>query len=153
MSLPLHLLKLAIDQFSRGIFRWLIAGSAIAEQFDEVFEEGEGDTDCEDAEEARESFVEIAHVAFVVDTHLSASILLVCSLCTIFRFPFYNIQISLFVPGDEDQIRDLLAEALLTLANLRKDEERRDEPYARAEKESRSGHQLGAEEEEEWMKS
>ncbi|KAL0566173.1 SWI/SNF and RSC complex subunit Ssr3 [Marasmius crinis-equi] len=55
-------------------------------------------------------------------------------------------------PGDEDKTRDLLAEALLTLANLTK-EKRREELYARTEKESRGSLQLDAEEEEERMEN
>ncbi|KAK1219123.1 hypothetical protein PQX77_018164 [Marasmius sp. AFHP31] len=44
---------------------------------------------------------------------------------------------------EEDELGDLLAEALLTLANLTKDKKKREELYARAEKESEGKLSLG----------
>ncbi|KAF9265065.1 hypothetical protein L218DRAFT_986628 [Marasmius fiardii PR-910] len=46
---------------------------------------------------------------------------------------------------EDDELQDLLAESLLTLANLTRDEQKREELYARAERESRSGLGLGVE--------
>ncbi|KAL0563447.1 hypothetical protein V5O48_018619 [Marasmius crinis-equi] len=186
-------------EFSRGRC-CLIAGSAIAEQFDEALEKGEGDMDCEEAEEAREflgeavGFFEKARRVkkekpdLVEETRKRkrevddvdgdgdcccckprskasrspTSPLLLTRTCPPPSSSSTSSASSSASPpsmtpqspsssqdedpGDEDEIRDLLAEALLTLANLTKDEKRREELYARAEKESRGGLQLGAEE-------
>ncbi|KAK7039274.1 hypothetical protein VNI00_010179 [Paramarasmius palmivorus] len=54
-----------------------------------------------------------------------------------------EVEIVVHEPKEEDDdLQNLLAESLLTLANLTVDEKKREELYARAEKESRSGLEL-----------
>ncbi|KAL0567436.1 hypothetical protein V5O48_014562, partial [Marasmius crinis-equi] len=122
-------------------------GGAIAEQFDEALEKGEAVGFFKQARRAKKEKPEVGEETRKrkrevddVDGDSSSS----ASPPIIPQSPSSSQDED---PGDEDEIRGLLAEALLTLAILTKDEKRREELYARAEKESRGGLQLGAEEE------
>ncbi|KAJ7601001.1 hypothetical protein C8J56DRAFT_911830 [Mycena floridula] len=89
---------------------WLIVGSAKVEALEDAMESDDGVLASEDAQEARDGLMKA--IEFLERAKGSAS--------------------SSFKP-DSQELQPLLAEALLTLANLTQDETKREELYARAQ--------------------
>ncbi|KAJ3988653.1 hypothetical protein F5890DRAFT_1471276 [Lentinula detonsa] len=93
----------------------LIVGTAQAEEFEEALENGDETVlRSEDADEAREALTEA--VSFLEKAKSSNN--------------------STDMDQDDDELQHFLEEALLTLANLTLDEKKREDLYARAQKES-----------------
>ncbi|KAG7087362.1 hypothetical protein E1B28_013335 [Marasmius oreades] len=128
----------------------LIAGTALAEEFEEALESGEMDVlDSEDAEEAREILTE--GVGFLERARRGREQEKKEKRKATLKRKRSDTEDDEYGDGsgkvaseeseddEDDDLQDLLAEALLTLANLTGDEQKREELYARAEKESRGG--------------
>ncbi|KAE9405388.1 hypothetical protein BT96DRAFT_852748, partial [Gymnopus androsaceus JB14] len=102
----------------------LIVGTAQAEEFEEALEAGdEAVLHSEDADEAREALADA--ISFLEKAKSSAN--------------------ATDMDQDDDELQHFLQEALLTLANLTLDEQKREELYAKAEKESGGELDLGDE--------